>query len=153
VDQAPFHVSELGWGEFEVLIKVFFHEGPEQPIELRHVLSLFPKTGEPSTKKPVVVEKHDELVFNEPSEALLQRIHMCNKRLPPAVQGNHSWGGVEPWMTCLNAHDELLRIQAAQRRVQAETSLLKEELYREQQSHTLFQEEVKKLEGGAAPKK
>ena len=27
-------------------------------------------------------------------------------------------GGVEPWMTSLNAHDELLRIQAAQRRVQ-----------------------------------
>ena len=53
VDTAPFHVSELGWGEFEVAIKIFFHEGPEQPIELRHTLALFPKTGEPSTKKPV----------------------------------------------------------------------------------------------------
>ena len=149
IDTAPFHVSELGWGEFEVVIKVFFHEGPDTPIELRHLLALFPKTGEPSTKKPVVSEKHDEFVFNQPNEALLQRIHMCNTRLvTTGGQGNHSWGGVEPWLTRLNQHDELLRIQAAQRRVQAETELLKEEYARVHETHTVLQEEVKLLDPG-----
>ena len=28
--QAPFHVSELGWGEFEIVIRIHLHEGPEQ---------------------------------------------------------------------------------------------------------------------------
>lgn len=149
IDTAPFHVSELGWGEFEVVIKVFFHEGPDTPIELRHLLALFPKTGEPSTKKPVVSEKHDEFVFNQPNEALLQRIHMCNTRLvTTGGQANHSWGGVEPWLTRLNQHDELLRIQAAQRRVQAETELLKEEYARVHETHTVLQEEVKLLDPG-----
>jgi hypothetical protein len=38
-------------------------------------------TGEPSVKRPVVHERYDEFVFNQPSDSLLQRIQMCNSRL------------------------------------------------------------------------
>jgi hypothetical protein len=37
--------------------------------------------GEPSVKRPVVHERYDEFVFNQPSDSLLQRIQMCNSRL------------------------------------------------------------------------
>lgn len=154
IDTAPFHVTELGCGEFEISIKIFFHEGPEQGVELKHMLALFPKQGEPTMKKPVVSEKYDELVFNAPSEALLQRIQLCNSRLtnvgPPA---GPAWAQIEPFFAPCNEHDELLRMQAAQRRVQAEAELLKEEFEAEDSAHALLTDEVRRLEAGPGQKK
>ena len=35
-------VTELGWGEFEVGIRLVFHDPSEQPIDLSHHLKLYP---------------------------------------------------------------------------------------------------------------
>jgi hypothetical protein len=143
IDTAPFHVSELGWGEFEVSIRVFFRDGPEAPLELKHHLALFPKTGEPSMKRPVVAERHDEFVFNQPPDPLLHHIHLCNNRL---VNAGQAWAQIEPHFSPVNEHEELLRIQAAQQRVHAETQMLREEYAQHDQSFALLSEEMRKYE-------
>ncbi len=75
VSKPPYEVSESGWGEFEIQIKIFFHDAAaEKPIVFYHPLKLFPTSpsGEslPSTttamvqgKKTVVSEYYDELIF------------------------------------------------------------------------------------------
>lgn len=46
VDKPPFSVTETGWGEFEIQIKVFFvPEANEKPITLFHHLKLHPWLG------------------------------------------------------------------------------------------------------------
>lgn len=70
VSEMPYEVHEYGWGEFEVIIRVFFHDTSEKPVEFFHPLRLFEFSGEPSPK-PVVMEHYDEIVFQDPSEKLL----------------------------------------------------------------------------------
>lgn len=42
----------------------------EKPVELNHTLKLYPDPGNPqTTKKPVVNERYEEIVFYEPTES------------------------------------------------------------------------------------
>lgn len=51
-------------------------------MELTHSLKLY-TTSEPSTKRPVVSEKYDEIVFSEPSAAFFHRIQQESDKKPP----------------------------------------------------------------------
>jgi YEATS domain-containing protein 4 len=90
-------VTETGWGEFDIVIKVFFApESNEKPLTFNHHLKLHPwpvdpilyaqptATGEPSIPtipgqppaslpppvlSPVHSWQYEELCFNEPTEA------------------------------------------------------------------------------------
>jgi YEATS domain-containing protein 4 len=75
VDRFPFEVTEFGWGEFEIVIKIYFHDVNEKPVELYHPLRLFPPEGviQPK-KKPVVAEQYDEIVFNDPTESMYKKL-------------------------------------------------------------------------------
>ncbi|KAH9287513.1 hypothetical protein KI387_031630, partial [Taxus chinensis] len=76
VEAAPFELSETGWGEFEISMTIYFHSDvAEKQLELFHHLKLYPEdeSGLQSTKKPVVVESYDEIVFAEPSEPFYLR--------------------------------------------------------------------------------
>lgn len=43
IEQAPFEVTETGWGEFDITIKIFFQpEASEKPITFNHHLKLHP---------------------------------------------------------------------------------------------------------------
>jgi YEATS domain-containing protein 4 len=73
-------VSEFGWGEFEAGIRIFFRDPDEQPIDLIHQIKLYPATPDgtdqksltappqQNSKKPVVSEQYDEVVFTDPTE-------------------------------------------------------------------------------------
>ncbi|KAL2591817.1 hypothetical protein AAZV13_12G032300 [Glycine max] len=77
VESPPFELSESGWGEFEVSITLYFHSDVcDKPLNLYHHLKLYPEdeNSSMSTKKPVVVEFYDEIVFPDPSEAFLARV-------------------------------------------------------------------------------
>lgn len=60
-----------------------------------HHLKLYPEddSGPQNTKKPVVVESYDEIVFTEPSEAFFSRIQkhpsllVNGKQNPPSAAG------------------------------------------------------------------
>lgn len=70
VEKYPFEINQTGWGEFDIGVKIFFHDPAEKPVELTHGLKLYPEqnTQQQSTKKPVVSEHYDEIVFCEPTE-------------------------------------------------------------------------------------
>ena len=71
---APFDVTETGWGEFEVAMKLFFTpEANEKPQSIYHQLKLHPFGEDKEAAKErgdsVVSQNYDEIVFNEPVEA------------------------------------------------------------------------------------
>lgn len=53
VTEPPFEITETGWGEFEAGIKIFFHDPEEQPIEVFHLIQLYP----PVSQQQVTVKK------------------------------------------------------------------------------------------------
>ncbi|KAI0720382.1 yeats family protein [Cerioporus squamosus] len=84
VDKPPFEVSETGWGEFEITIRInFVAESGEKAITFYHHLKLHPWTaagsGEPEIPSleaaakagPVHSWQYDEIVFNDPYQVFL----------------------------------------------------------------------------------
>jgi YEATS domain-containing protein 4 len=61
----PYEVTETGWGEFEVVITIYFVDSTEAPVTLHHMLQLYHKDGS-NSKAPVVFEKYDEFLFYQP---------------------------------------------------------------------------------------
>ena len=69
----PFEVTETGWGEFEVSIKLFFvPEANEKPSSVYHPLKLHPYGPEAERQRasgePIISQNYEEIVFNEPVE-------------------------------------------------------------------------------------
>ena len=65
----PYEVTETGWGEFEIVIKIYFQDPAERPVTIYHVLKLF-QAGQPTdhnslmkNQKTVVSEFYDEIIF------------------------------------------------------------------------------------------
>lgn len=88
----PYEVTETGWGEFEVVIKLHFHDPNERPVTLYHILKLFQSPivdGENSTqdtKKGLVSESYEEIVFQEPTQYMQQ----CLNNSKPIVNGQYT---------------------------------------------------------------
>lgn len=67
VDKFPFEVEEVGWGEFQIQIKVYFHDAPDRPVTLFHNLRLY-AAGEDLEAQianncpPVIFEQYEEVV-------------------------------------------------------------------------------------------
>lgn len=80
-------MTETGWGEFEVVIKIYFHDPTERPVTLYHILKLFqsPVEGEESqvdSKRGLVSESYEEIVFQEPTQ--LMQHYLTN--IPPVTE-------------------------------------------------------------------
>ncbi|EME26536.1 YEATS domain-containing protein 4 [Galdieria sulphuraria] len=81
VTRPPFELTETGWGEFDLIIRLFFIDNLESPIELVHPLRLFPNPPkDQSVEEPVVNEYYEELVFQDPPEELLAILRMGPQR-------------------------------------------------------------------------
>ena len=77
IEAPPFEVTETGWGEFEVQIKMYFvPEASEKPQTSWHFLRLHPWEGDLEMQKekrtPISSQSYDEIIFNEPTEALYE---------------------------------------------------------------------------------
>lgn len=73
IEQPPFEVSETGWGEFEIQIKLYFvPESTEKPQTLWHSLKLHPYgndiEGKRERREKVTSQNYEEVIFNEPVE-------------------------------------------------------------------------------------
>ncbi|KAH7692537.1 YEATS protein [Dioscorea alata] len=150
VESAPFEVSESGWGEFEIAISLFFHNDVcDKQLDLYHQLKLYPEddSGPQTTKKPVVVETYDEIVFSEPSEAFFVRVQNhpaavvprlpAGLNLPPPgpseVMNEKKRGDIKDhplsqWFMNFSEADELLKLAAARQQVQAHIAKLRRQL-------------------------
>ncbi|XP_010246406.1 PREDICTED: transcription initiation factor TFIID subunit 14b-like isoform X2 [Nelumbo nucifera] len=114
VDSPPFELSESGWGEFEIAITLYFHSDVcDKQLDLYHHLKLYPEddSGPQSTKKPVVVESYDEIVFSEPSESFFARVQNHPAVIVPRLPATFNLPPPEA--------DELLKLAAARQQVQA----------------------------------
>ncbi|KAI5388354.1 Transcription initiation factor TFIID subunit 14b, variant 3 [Lathyrus oleraceus] len=114
-----------------------------------HHLKLYPEdeNSSMSTKKPVVVESYDEVVFPDPSEAFLARLQnhpVVNlPRLPPGLtlpppipvedaskrrKGDTKDNPLSQWFLNFSEADELLQLAAARQQVQTHISKLKRQI-------------------------
>uniref|UniRef100_A0A914VCC3 YEATS domain-containing protein 4 n=1 Tax=Plectus sambesii TaxID=2011161 RepID=A0A914VCC3_9BILA len=74
-EKPPYEVTETGWGEFEITIRVFFTDPNEKPVSIYHYLRLFqPQVPLGNGKFKVVCEAYDEIIFQDPSSYLLKML-------------------------------------------------------------------------------
>lgn len=150
VESPPFEISECGWGEFEIAITLFFHsDACEKQLDLYHHLKLYPEdeSGPQNTKKPVVIESYNEVVFPEPSEAFLARVlnhpAVVVPKLPDGLnlpspvpvepmndkgRGDTKDHPLSHWFLNFSEADELLKLAAARQQVQAHIVKLRRQL-------------------------
>eukprot|EP00753_Platysulcus_tardus_P016498 PLAT5775.2.p1 GENE.PLAT5775.2~~PLAT5775.2.p1 ORF type:complete len:247 (-),score=46.11 PLAT5775.2:183-893(-) len=121
VEKAPFEVTETGWGEFEVLVRLHFHECGDDALEVRHLLRLYPPGPRKlATKRPVVSETYDEVVFRAPSPALRERLLRGPERTVPRA----------PHLTNFSEGSDLERLLAARAFVAREIASCRDRLLR-----------------------
>ncbi|CCE92936.1 YEATS domain-containing protein YAF9 TDEL_0F01250 [Torulaspora delbrueckii] len=77
VEAPPFELTETGWGEFEINVKIHFvDEANEKMVSFYHHLRLHPYhnvKAEPQAPNDEISSiYYDELVFNEPNEELFK---------------------------------------------------------------------------------
>ncbi|KAL6716809.1 NuA4 histone H4 acetyltransferase complex and the SWR1 complex subunit [Lecanora helva] len=94
VETPPFAVSETGWGEFEVQMKLYFvPEANEKAQTLWHHLKLHPfgegAEGARERREAVVSQCYEEVLFNEPVEGFFDILTSG----PPPVSGRGGKGG------------------------------------------------------------
>ncbi|XP_035217483.1 YEATS domain-containing protein 4-like [Stegodyphus dumicola] len=84
----PYSITETGWGEFEIVIKIFFQDSNERPVTIYHFLKLFDREKDGNVKMgtvPVNSESYDELVFMDPTvkmHRLLSHPKLCTSSFP-----------------------------------------------------------------------
>ena len=68
VDKWPFELYEVGWGEFDIKIKIFLIDETMKPLEVVHSLKRYPSQSDINlaSRRPVVSENYDEIIFTAP---------------------------------------------------------------------------------------
>jgi YEATS domain-containing protein 4 len=166
IDKPPFEVSETGWGEFEISIRIsFIPEAGEKQLSLYHHLKLHPwmeGAGDGSVPPPldqaiklgpVHSWQYDEIVFNDPFQSFLNILtthpptplpRTSKKPVPynPANPGSleASRGGV-PEFTQTMEKEEADRLEVAKKAVVIEQERLRLRLHeREKELEVLKQQ-------------
>ena len=71
VDSEPFEVTETGWGEFTVQIRIYFTDNQEKQANCQHYLALHAPVVNYEGSIPIVIkEVYDELVFINPTNKM-----------------------------------------------------------------------------------
>ncbi|XP_022820258.1 YEATS domain-containing protein 4 [Spodoptera litura] len=145
VTKQPYELTETGWGEFEIVIKIYFHDPNERPVALYHILKLFQSPvadgAPPAVGRALVSESYEEIVFQEPTQ-LMQ--HLLNS-VKPITNG--------PWTHDTDFEEKkektLQKIIAAQTKVRSEISELKEKLHLAKETINKFKDEIAKLQNSS----
>jgi len=78
VYKPPFQMHEVGWGQFPINIKLFFKDPNCKPVEAEKNLVLFDDMN-PTTKRPIVTEDYNELVFIDPSPSMMRLLTVSSE--------------------------------------------------------------------------
>lgn len=109
IEEPPFELSETGWGEFEVLVKVHFHPAAnEKAAQLYHHIRLHPYQDDPSggtwpKDKPVTSFVYDELVSYHQEEGLVH-CYLCSLSRCSMSQLRHSIRSLQITMSSIQQH-------------------------------------------------
>lgn len=143
---APFEVEETGWGEFELIIKIFFVDPNERPVTIYHHLRLFnhdPNNPNPVPQiikdKSVVSEHYDEIVFQDPSLMMSQILNGPPKPFMDSINFRHEVDFEE------KAQKTGLDIVAARKKVKEEIQVLKNRLRNSLEAKAKLEEQREKL--------
>ncbi|VEN53431.1 unnamed protein product [Callosobruchus maculatus] len=138
VVKPPYEISETGWGEFEIVIKIHFHDPNERPVTLYHILKLFHSGNTQDIGmelgKGLVSESYDEIVFQDPTQ-LMHHLLTNTKQLTLA-RWEHNTDFENKKQKTLKA------ILEAKAKTRAEISLLKNKLKLAKETISNFKEEI-----------
>jgi len=146
VTKPPYEVTETGWGEFEIVIKIFFNDTVERPATINHVLKLFqqgqnadsPSVLQKQGNKVVISEYYDEIIFQDPT----QFIHplLTSTRQISLGAYKHETDFEDKKKTNLSS------IKSGRARIQGEISDLKCKLELAKSTITKFKSELNKVQ-------
>ncbi|XP_064385096.1 YEATS domain-containing protein 4-like [Halichondria panicea] len=140
ITRPPYEVGETGWGEFEIIIKVFFVDPSEKPLTIYHLLKLF--QNDPaviSGKKNVVSEQYDEIVFTDPTSTMY-RVLTSPKSMVPAVRH-------EPGIDYKDMEEKALTVlNSAQKKIKLEIHDLSEQLKASRESTGKLKDQIEQAE-------
>ncbi|KAI7903981.1 exocyst complex component Sec5-domain-containing protein [Cokeromyces recurvatus] len=134
VEHPPYEISETGWGEFEIMIKIYFQPAAsEKPVVLYHHLRLHPYeddlNGQPWPKdKPVMSLLYDEFVFNEPTESLYQLFSEHNALSLNLPNKKSIKDPLMPLFSVQLEQEEIERLDKAQQEINSQIATLKQKL-------------------------
>lgn len=137
VMKPPFEVTETGWGEFEIQIKIHFQDPNERPITLYHILKLFdtdPVSKQINVKKNLVSEFYEEIVFQDPT-VLMQQLLSSTQLL--SLQNPRHETDFED-----KREKTMIAITNARNKVSREVNNLKERLKNAQEEISRCKEEI-----------
>ncbi|XP_077290535.1 YEATS domain-containing protein 4 Gas41 [Arctopsyche grandis] len=146
VTKPPYEITETGWGEFEIVIKIYFPDPNERPTTMYHILKLFQSPvveGNTSAasggKKGLVSESYEEIVFQEPSQMMQQML----VSVKPITHG--AWTHDTDFEE--KKEQALHKIINAKGKVQTEITELKDKLKLARETIVKFKDEISKLQG------
>ncbi|XP_025063800.1 YEATS domain-containing protein 4 [Alligator sinensis] len=139
VTKPPYEITETGWGEFEIIIKIFFIDPNERPVTLYHLLKLFQSdTNAILGKKTVVSEFYDEMIFQDPT-AMMQQLLTTSRQLTlGAYKHETEFADLE-----VKTREKL---EAAKKKTSFEIAELKERLKASRETINCLKNEIRKLE-------
>ncbi|CAK8677630.1 YEATS domain-containing protein 4-like [Clavelina lepadiformis] len=139
VTKPPYEVTETGWGEFEVVIKVFFHDPNDRPLTIYHPLKLFQTENNIILgTKNVISESYDEMIFQDPT-VMMHSLLTTNRQLTLGAH-KHETDFEEQEKSTIK------QLNSAKQRIQTEIKELKERLNSSRENIKSFRDEIKKLE-------
>ncbi len=87
----PYEVTERGWGEFEIVVHVFFHDVNEEPVQFIHQLRLYEDvTAPPNPKKLVQIDRIEDIIFSAQISPDFRAILERCARLPALAASSSS---------------------------------------------------------------
>uniref|UniRef100_A0A8C9WSM5 YEATS domain containing 4 n=1 Tax=Scleropages formosus TaxID=113540 RepID=A0A8C9WSM5_SCLFO len=138
VTKPPYEITETGWGEFEIIIKIFFIDPNERPVTLYHLLKLFQSDSSAMPKKTVVSEFYDEMIFQDPT-AMMQQLLTTSRQLTlGAYKHETEFAELE-----VKTREKL---EQAKKKTSQEIAELKEKLKASRETINFLKNEIRKLE-------
>ena len=133
----PYSITETGWGEFEIAIKIFFVDSNERPVTVYHFLKLFDREKDGNVKMsagPVNSEFYDELVFMDPT-VKMHRL-LTHPKMSTIAVAAHKTDYEEKKV------QDLQKIMAAKKKVKQEIAELKARLAEAKENITKLKSQV-----------
>ncbi|XP_011500038.1 PREDICTED: YEATS domain-containing protein 4 [Ceratosolen solmsi marchali] len=138
ITKPPYELTETGWGEFEIVIKIYFHDPNERPVTIYHILKLFQTSPELQVgKKSLVSEFYDEIIFQDPT-ALMQHLLNSAKPLTAGIWRHDTDFEVKKEQT-------LKAIKDARTKIRNEVAEYKEKLTLAKETINKFKDEISKI--------
>ena len=127
--QAPYEVTETGWGEFDIGVKITFSSdcGEARTVTTTTPLKLFPSAeeiarhGPQTTKKPLIKERYEEIVFHECDGGFYKRMKSHAWKRAPKSAHDDAWSSFKD-------KPELVGIYAAREVTKERIKILEQQL-------------------------